>query len=186
MPGLVPALSFGYMEGCEECGFVYDVGRAHSAGDGIVRRIGELAELLEATTGDIRARPEPRTWSVLEYACHVRDILLVHRERVLVARRVDRPVVTPMGVEERVEHDGYSGQSATDVTRQLIEAARLFANVLQRLGPADWDRTTVMQGSPESSERSLRWIALHAEHEVRHHLLDVRRQLTGLSDCGPG
>lgn len=57
---------------------------------------------------------------------------------VLAARRVDRPLVTPMGIEERVEHDGYSEQSIVDVERQVIEAARLFANVLGRPGPADW------------------------------------------------
>ena len=50
-----------------------------------------------------------------------------------------------MGVEERVEHDGYAEQSIVDVERQVIEAARLFANVLRRLGPVDWERTTVMR-----------------------------------------
>jgi hypothetical protein len=166
------------MERCEECGFVYDVAGATSAGGGIVQCVGELSELLRNTAADVGARPEPHTWSVLEYACHVRDVLLVHRERVLVARREDRPLVTPMGIAERVEHDGYSEQSIVNVERQVIEAARLFANVLGRLGPEDWERTTVMRGA-EPSERTLRWVAVHAEHEVRHHLLDIRRQLTG-------
>src|SRR5438445_802990 len=30
---------------------------------------------------------------------------------------------------------------------------------------------------PKPLERSLRWVAVHTVHEVRHHLLDVRRQL---------
>lgn len=163
------------MERCDECGFVYDTARAPSAGDEIVHSVSDLCGLLRNTTADVRRRPEPRTWSVLEYCCHIRDVLLVHRERVLVARRAERPLVTPMGVEERVEHDGYAEQSIVDVERQVIEAARLFANVLRRLGPVDWERTTVMRATPP--ERSLRWIAVHAQHEVRHHLLDIRRQL---------
>jgi hypothetical protein len=166
------------MERCDECGYVYDLGAALSVGDGIVGDVDDLVELVRRTTADSRARPEPTTWSVLEYVCHVRDVLAVHRERVLVARRLERPVVTPMGIEERVDHDGYSEQSIIDVERQVIEAARLFANVLGRLGPDDWERTTVMHHSAGSSERSLRWVALHAGHEVRHHLLDVRRQLS--------
>jgi hypothetical protein len=168
------------MERCEECGFIYDIASALSAGDGIIQSVAELSELLARTSAEVRTRPEPGTWSVLEYSCHIRDVLLVHRERVLVARRVERPVVTPMGIKERVEHDGYSGQSIVDVERQLVEAARMLANVFGRLGPADWDRTTVMHGAAPS-EFSLRRVAVHAEHEVRHHLLDIRRQLTGPS-----
>ena len=51
----------------------------------------------------------------------------------------------------------------------------MFANVLARLGPSDWDRT-VIYNYPVATERSLRWVAEHTLHEVRHHLLDVRRQ----------
>jgi DinB superfamily len=165
------------MESCRECGFAYDVTGALAAGDTIVRSVDDLSGMLRCTAVDVRVRPEPETWSVLEYACHTRDVLLVHRERVLVARREDRPVVTSMGIEQRVEHDGYSSQLIVDVERQVIEAARLFANVLRRLGPQDWERTTVMLGSPEPSEWPLRQVAIHAEHEVRHHLMDIQRQL---------
>jgi hypothetical protein len=166
------------MERCEECEFIYDVGSAPSAGERIIQSAAELSDLLVRTSADVRIRPEPGIWSVLEYSCHIRDVLLVHRERVLVARRVERPVVTPMGIEERVEHDGYSEQAIVNVERQVVEAARMLANVFGRLGAADWDRTTVMHGA-EPSEFSLRRVAVHAEHEVRHHLLDIRRQLTG-------
>jgi hypothetical protein len=81
-----------------------------------------------------------------------------------------------MGRDQRVEHDGYAEQHAGDVVRQLTDAAYLFANVLSRLGPNDWEHT-VMYNYPKPTERSLRWMAVHTLHEVRHHLLDVRRQL---------
>jgi hypothetical protein len=175
------------MEQCQECGFIHDVGAVPSAGDRIVQGVAEISRLLKTTTADIRTRPQPDTWSVLEYTCHVRDVLLVRRERVLVARRTDRPLVATMGIDERVEHDGYAEQSVDDVERQVTEAARLLANVLGRLGPQDWERTTVMHGDPEPSEWSLRRLAVDAEHEVRHHLLDIRRQLTGPGpEAGPG
>jgi hypothetical protein len=51
-----------------------------------------------------------------------------------------------------------------------------LANVLDRLGP-DWDRP-VIYTYPAESERSLRWVAVHTVHEVRHHLLDIGRQLS--------
>jgi hypothetical protein len=118
----------------------------------------------------------PDTWSPLEYGCHVRDVLLVQRERVFTARLIDTPSFDPMGREERVGFDGYGDQDPATVARQLRDASAMFANVLARLGPDDWERT-VMYNFPALLERSLRWVAVHTAHEVQHHLLDVREQL---------
>jgi hypothetical protein len=96
---------------------------------------------------------------------------------VLAARRTECPTYPPMGRDERVDHDGYVDQSPDDVARQLRDAARLFANVLTRVDVDDeWDRTLIYN-YPTPSERSLRWVALHTEHELRHHQADVRGQL---------
>jgi len=126
---------------------------------------------------DVRRRREPSTWSVLEYGCHLRDVLLVQRERVLDARRNESPSFRPMGRDERVDHDGYAGQDPVAVARQLTDAAALFANVLDRLGP-DWDRT-IVYNYPVRADRSLRWVAVHTVHECQHHLQDMGRQLGG-------
>jgi hypothetical protein len=165
------------MERCEECGFTYQLDEAEAAGPSIVEAADRLAAMLTGVGADeLRRRPEPETWSPLEYACHVRDVLLVQRERVITARWVGRPAVQSMGRDERVDYDGYAAQDPADVARQLGDAARLFANVLARLSSADWERT-VLYGYPREAERTLRWVAVHTEHEVRHHLLDVGRQL---------
>jgi hypothetical protein len=163
---------------CEECGFEYDLSEAPDAAQAIVDGAGEVARILrEGSETDVRTRRYPQQWSPLEYGCHVRDVLVVQRERVLAARREDRPSFDPMGRDERVEHDGYSEQDPDDVARQLTEAARLFANVLSRLASDDWERS-VVYSYPRRAERSLRWVAVHTLHEMRHHLLDVRRQLS--------
>jgi hypothetical protein len=166
---------------CGECGFEYDLAGAESAGPAVVTGVAELAVVLRGDPPDLRRRAQADTWSPLEYGCHLRDVLLVQRERVLAARRVDRPSFEPMGRDERVEHDGYGQQDPGAVARQLSDAASLFANVLARLDPASWERT-VMYRYPATVERSLRWVAVHTVHEVRHHLLDVRRQL--VTDAG--
>jgi hypothetical protein len=162
---------------CGECGFDYDADPEvyPSMTDVVV----DMAALLRATAPDVlRVRQEPNRWSPLEYACHLRDVLLVQRERVLAARRTDGYTCEPMGREERVEHDGYAEQAPEAVARQLTDAALLFTTVLDRLAPGDWDRT-VRYFYPEPEWRSLRWVARHTAHEVRHHLLDIRRQLAG-------
>jgi len=160
---------------CGECSFAYDLEGAESAGAEILAGCGEFAEVLTAVGADARARRRPDVWSPLEYACHVRDVLLVQRERVLRARQVDRPSFDPMGRDERVAHDGYADQDPAAVARQLGDAALLFANVLHRIPSPDLERT-VMYRYPAPFERSLRWVAVHTVHEVQHHLLDVRRQ----------
>ncbi|HEX6313001.1 MAG TPA: DinB family protein [Acidimicrobiia bacterium] len=164
------------MDRCEECGFEYDLSRAPEAGPAIVDGVEEFGVLLSSGRTDLRARREPSTWSPLEYGCHLRDVLVVQRERVLAARRVDCPSFEPMGRDERVEHDGYAEQDPARVALQLSEAAYMFANDLSRLAPDDWARS-VVYNYPKRLERSLRWVAMHTLHEVRHHLLDVRRQL---------
>ncbi|GAB2579021.1 hypothetical protein GCM10027168_09850 [Streptomyces capparidis] len=161
---------------CAECGFEYDLALAPGVPLLAQGHAREYADLLRAGPSLLRRRSDPRTWSPLEYACHMRDVLLVQRERVLAARRRDTPVAESMGRDERVEHDGYARQQPADVARQLQDAALLFTGALDRLTPADWERTLVYT-YPERRERSLRWVAVHTLHELRHHLLDMRRQL---------
>ncbi len=170
-------------ESCEGCGFEYDLASAPAAGRSIVEGAADLAALLAVPDADVVTRRRPATWSPLEYACHVRDVLLVQRERVLTALRVqDPPSFPPMGRDERVVHDGYAEQRPADVARQLTDAAHLFANVLARMDPADLERR-VVYNFPQPSERTLAWVAVHTVHEVRHHLLDARRQV-GEADAG--
>jgi len=162
---------------CDECDFAYDLDQAPGAADAIVAGAAEMAmTLTERSVQDLVRRRQPNLWSPLEYGCHLRDVVIVQRERVLLARRVDRPAPDPMGRDERVDHDGYAEQDPAVVALQLTEATRLFVNVLGRLAPADWYRTIVYT-FPDPAERTLRWVAVHTEHEFRHHLLDVSRQL---------
>jgi hypothetical protein len=161
---------------CEGCGFVYDLSKAATAARGLPERIAEVAAILRDRDIELRARRQPAVWSPLEYGCHLRDMLLVQRERVLAARRTDRLECPPSGRDERVEHDGYAQQEPQDVARQLADAAQMFSNVLARLDGDDWDRT-VIYSYPEMRERSLRWVAIHTVHEAQHHLFDIRRQI---------
>jgi hypothetical protein len=161
---------------CDGCGFEYHLDEALGAASAIVSCVDELVSLLRNRADSVTLRPSPETWSPHEYGCHVRDVLIVQRERVLAARFIDRPSFNPMGRDERVELDGYAEQRTADVVRQLGDSARLFANVLRRLHEPEWQRN-VIYNYPQRTERSLRWVAVHTLHEVRHHLMDVRRQL---------
>ena len=161
---------------CAQCGFVYDLRAAATAGPAIDERVDAAVAILGDREVDVRSRRRPEVWSPLEYGCHLRDMLLVQRERVLAALRADRPECAPMGRDERVMHDGYADQRPADVARQLADAAQMFGNVLSRLSDDDWNRTLVYN-FPETSERSLRWVAVHTLHDVHHHLGDITHQI---------
>jgi hypothetical protein len=166
-----------FTQDCVECGFVYDEREAHRAAAAILTGGRAVARLLTDAGPSARTRPAPTTWSALEYGCHVRDVLLVQRERVLLVRRsAGPPTPAPMGRDERAEHDGYAGQNPDDVARQLQDAALLLGNVLDRLDESSWART-IIYNFPTPWERSLRWVAVHTVHEVQHHLQDVQRGL---------
>src|SRR5262245_24818531 len=186
------------MASCPECGFPlaaldaegptagtplawhYDESQAAGAGELIRARAAEVAGLVRGTPpARLTARSAPGVWSGLEYACHVRDVLLVQRERVLAGRRGEGDGITSMGRDERVgrvELDGYDGQRPADVAVQVEHAALLFGGVLGRLGDADWGLTLGYR-YPQPARRSLRWVAVHTTHEVVHHLHDIRIQL---------
>ncbi len=161
---------------CGQCGFVYDLSAAATARQAIDERVDAVVAILDARDVDVRSRRQPEVWSPLEYGCHLRDMLLVQRERVLAALRADRPECTAMGRDERVLHDGYADQEPVDVGRQLADAAQMFGNVLGRLSEDDWNRT-LLYNFPETRERSLRWVAVHTLHDVHHHLGDITHQI---------
>jgi len=160
------------MYSCDECGFERQLDTAERVAPEIVEGVVGVADTLRSAGPALRRRPRPDLWSPLEYGAHLRDVLLVQRERLLAARRVDTPTFDPMGRDERVEHDGYAQQDLEDVARQLTDAAAMFANDLDRLSPTDWDRT-VIYSYPTQQQRSLRWVAVHTLHEVRHHGRDI-------------
>ena len=129
--------------------------------------------LVTNSADDLRRRPSPEVWSALEYACHVRDVLLVMRERVLqVLREPAPPAFTPMGRDERVTHDRYREQDPTDVARQLVDAATMLAFVLEALDEQQWVRACIY-GYAAPAERTLAWVAQHTVHEADHHLADL-------------
>jgi len=126
----------------------------------------------QALAMTIRARPGPRIWSALEYACHVRDVFLVQRERIYLTLVEDCPRFAPMYREERAVLARYVAEEPDDVGREIKMAAELLAWAFEGLDEAQWQRRCIYN-SPEPSERTVLWLARHAIHEGEHHLHDV-------------
>jgi hypothetical protein len=159
---------------CDGCGFEY----GSVPQDQVVPLLHELSSryadhLADHERTDLRQRPSPEVWSALEYACHVRDVMLVMRERVLqVLREPTPPAFTPMGRDERVTHDRYAEQPPDDVARQLVDAAAMLTFVFEGMDDDQWERTCIY-GYPAPAERTLAWVAQQTVHEAEHHLGDL-------------
>jgi S-DNA-T family DNA segregation ATPase FtsK/SpoIIIE len=167
---------------CDECG--YDYGEV--APDEAVAGIRELGRRYEApltrglkgeTLDDLlRAHPVEGTWSALEYACHMRDVLSVQRHRVTKALVEDDYAPKPMDRDGRVARDGYNEQDAAVVLTDLTANAIALADTFDALTPEQWART-MTYNYPVLEVRTLEWVAVHTLHEGKHHLLDVGRVL---------
>ena len=120
----------------------------------------------------LRTRPSPERWSALEYSCHVRDVLIVQRDRLALALIEDAPTFVPMGRDERVLRDRYNEQRPAVVVDQLEAAADALAADFAELRPDQWERTGIYNW-PEESSRSMVWLGQHTIHEERHHLRDI-------------
>jgi S-DNA-T family DNA segregation ATPase FtsK/SpoIIIE len=166
------------MPGCAECGHDHESLLRAEILAVLPELAGAHARLLTSVSPEVlRAHPRAGSWSALEYGCHVRDVLRVQRERILLAQAEDVPRFATMRREERVAEDRYNEQDPSAVAAELTAAAAALAEVLAGLDDAGWLRTGVYNW-PERAVRSVEWIGRHTTHELAHHLFDERRLLS--------
>lgn len=165
---------------CEECGFDADslspADVTTSLRSFAKRYRAPLTRFLPAEDGDtiVRQRPDPSTWSALEYACHMRDVFDVYATRVQRTLVEDTPTFESMDRDERAQRDRYNEQDPGKVADQLADNAERLAGLLDGVDADNWQRTAITP-YPEPAPRTLLWMARHVVHEGSHHLLDVGR-----------
>jgi hypothetical protein len=158
---------------CADCRLSY----AAVDPSGVPERISSLLTALTVALDAVPAedagrRPDPDTWSVAEYVCHIRDVLVTYTLRLHRARVEDRPALDPMYNDLRARRFRYAEADPRAVVTELPRLTAGLADEVARVGRGDWDRrVTRLPGE----ERTARWLARSALHEVTHHLTDVRR-----------
>jgi S-DNA-T family DNA segregation ATPase FtsK/SpoIIIE len=163
---------------CTECGYEHEKLSRGEVLAVLPELAGEHARVLTSASAErVRGHPRAASWSVLEYGCHVRDVLRTQRERVLLAQVEDVPDFATMRRDERVAEERYNEQDPAGVATELTGAAAAFAGVLAGLDDAGWRRTGVYNW-PVQAVRSVEWIGRHTAHELAHHLFDERRLLS--------
>jgi rubredoxin len=169
------------MTECPECGFVYEDLPLDTVAPSMRAFARSYREAMDGIDQAVASeRPEPTVWSALEYACHIRDVLLVQRDRVVLAHVVECPQPVPMSRDERVAICRYDAQSMADVLDQLAMACELCALVFEGLDDDALARE-IIYNFPTPVVRDLGWMGRHTVHEGVHHLKDVHDALAAVS-----
>ncbi|MCU1390610.1 MAG: segregation ATPase FtsK/SpoIIIE, family [Ilumatobacteraceae bacterium] len=135
-----------------------------------------MGAVLDAGALGSSDRPEPTTWSTIEYACHARDVLFNLRDRIINGLAEDNPTPKPMFNDVRMAAGLYAREEPQRLALEVVVAAGMLARTVELLDPVQLSRTLVYPW-PRSADRSLLWVAAQALHELEHHLDDVRRSV---------
>lgn len=154
---------------CPECGL--DTQRfALVAIPGMIRVNSAAWQDVLSGPGDPRQRPAPSVWSTLEYGCHVRDVLRLYTERLVMMLTEDGPDFPNWDQDATAVADRYAEQDPAAVATDLRRAAEAIAARFEGVSGEQWQRTgRRSDGAQFTVESSARFLV----HDAVHHLYDV-------------
>jgi hypothetical protein len=154
---------------CGECGFDATTVSGTELSGHLLASAGAWVERL-TVRDDARERPDPHTWSPLEYACHVRDVHRIMTGRLHRMLDVDDPEFENWDQDATAVQERYGEQDPEVVSTELVEAARGGAELLAGVREDHWQRSGRRTDGHRFTVESLGryWL-----HDVEHHLHDV-------------
>lgn len=153
---------------CPACGF-----------DAESVSVAELAGLVDDSTprwiaalrGDgVSLRPDPQTWSVLEYACHVRDVHRIFAGRLRQMLDETSPTFANWDQDVTALEDDYASQDPQTVTAELKAAAEDVAELYRSLVPEQHARAGLRSNG---SSFTVETLGKYHLHDVVHHAHDI-------------
>ena len=154
---------------CPDCG--YDTSTFEPAGVAAMIRANSAAWPRVLERADVRERPNADTWSPLEYAAHVRDVLRLMDARIRMMLQTDDPTYPSWDQDETAVRERYGEQDPATVSAELQAAAERFAATLDAVPEDAWSRTGRRGDGATFTVASL---ATYSAHDPIHHLWDVR------------
>jgi hypothetical protein len=155
-------------ETCPECGYTASEVDGPSVADRVPALTDPWQEVLARP--DAATRPDPTTWSPLEYACHVRDVCRVFTERVDWMLRRDGPDFPNWDQDDAAVAGRYHLQDPAVVAGELREAAEDVRAAFATVERDQWQRTGRRSNGSLFTIESLGQYFLH---DLAHHLVDV-------------
>ena len=158
---------------CPECGFDASSVPPESVGALLRSNAASWERVLQQPEGAVRRRPAGDRWAPLEYACHVRDVCTLYRERLDLMLREDEPLYANWDQDATAVEERYGAQDPAVVARQLLDAAAALADAFDGVQGDQWLRT----GRRSDGARfSIAGFSRYLLHDPVHHLFDVTGQ----------
>lgn len=153
-------------EGCDECGFdpAYDV---RTTGERLRATVPAWREQL--ARDDVRERPEPTTWSPLEYGAHVRDVLSVMRRRLDLMLEEDGVTFPGWDQDAAAAEEPYHEEDPGAVALEYAQEIDVTAAEFDAVESDEWAR----RGSRAGTAFTVETLAIYLLHDIEHHLYDV-------------
>jgi hypothetical protein len=115
-------------------------------------------------------RTRADTWSALEYGCHVRDVLRLYDERLVLMLTEDDPLYPNWDQDEAAVAGGYSGQDPVTVAAEILAAADAVATRFANVTGEQWRRPGRRS---DGASFTVETFARYFIHDPIHHLHDV-------------
>ena len=109
-------------------------------------------------------------WSVLEYACHVRDVLRLFDMRLQRMLNEDDPLFANWDQDATAIEERYDQRDPAVVATELVEAANAIADTFASVGEGQWQRVGRRSDGVHFTIESY---ARYFIHDPVHHVWDV-------------
>lgn len=172
---------------CPQCGYHPAALERSALGPQLMESASEWRTfLVEADDASLRVIPAPGIFSPVQYGAHVRDIMRVYGDRILIMLEEDEPVFAQFNPDESA-WDGYNRLDPEELAGDIeIQAGRL-SSILNGLQPDQWSLTMVRDGGSDGVYTfTVAGLASYAVHEAHHHLLDANGTLPPNTAAVPG
>jgi hypothetical protein len=154
---------------CSECGLDTSAFPREAVGGMVVANAIAWRDVLTGP-GDLCARTVPDRWSVLEYGCHVRDVLRLYNYRLELILTQEAPLFPNWDQDAAALADRYGEQRPLTVAAELCQAAEAIAARFATVTGDMWLRTgTRSDGAAFNTDTFARYFI----HDPVHHLFDV-------------
>jgi hypothetical protein len=155
---------------CPECGFDAAQVRAVDVG---ARLRAELPTWRRVMAGsEATVRPDDRTWSPTEYACHVRDVAVLYAHRLDRMLTEDDPHYANWSSDDAAEDGDYAAADPAVVIAQLCRDVEILAGAFDAVEGDQWNRTgRRSDGAAFTIDSFSRYLL----HDVVHHGWDITR-----------
>ncbi|MGZ4713493.1 MAG: DinB family protein [Acidimicrobiia bacterium] len=153
---------------CPECGFDAAAHDPRATSTRIREVAASFRAALEAPDAVQRFRPD--RWSLLEYGCHVRDVLVIYRGRLGRMLTEDDPMYENWDQDATAREADYSAQDPATVATELENAAGALAADFDGVGAGAWSRPGRRS---DGATFTVATFSQYLVHDLVHHVWDV-------------